>query len=55
MPVYIILITGSNREFPIKQVGAVYMDEAEAKAEVKRLNEANSFTQAYYVVRHVGK
>lgn len=53
MDVYIILI-GTVYTDQIQKVGAVYTDEAKAQAEVKRLNEANSIVQAYYVVRHVG-
>lgn len=34
-------------------IGPVYWDEAAAQAEVKRLNEANSYTRASYVRRMV--
>lgn len=52
MPVYIICVGNSSHQ--IKIIGAAYSDEAKAKAEVRRLNEANEFTRAYYVVRYIG-
>lgn len=35
--------------------GAVYLSESSARTEVKRLNEANSQTRAYYIARVVGQ
>lgn len=50
--VYVVLI-GSKILHPNTKVGACYLTEAEAKAEVKRLRAANSYTEASYVVRQV--
>lgn len=52
MAIYIICV--GDREMRLKQIGAVYTDEEKAKEEVKRLNSANAYTRAYYVVRYAG-
>lgn len=52
MAIYIICV--GDREMSLKQIGAVYTDEEKAKEEVKRLNNANAYTRAYYVVRYAG-
>ncbi|KPK49830.1 MAG: hypothetical protein AMS22_13070 [Thiotrichales bacterium SG8_50] len=50
--VYVVKIT--NKSISGETViGACYLDEAAAAAEVKRLNDANSFTRASYVRRLV--
>lgn len=50
MPVYVVVI--GDWQTSVKQVGAVYLNEDKAKAEVERLNSANMYVRSHYVVRH---
>lgn len=48
--VYIVLI-GNKRLHPRVRVGACYWTAEEAREECRRLNDANGYTDAWYVER----
>lgn len=51
--VYVVKITTKTLH-PTFTIGAVYLDEEAAKAEVHTLNAKNSYTRASYVARQLG-
>lgn len=53
MEVFIVIISTRSLH-PSFQVGPVYTTLADAAKEVDRLNEANSYTKAWWISRHIG-
>lgn len=53
LEVFIVLISTKSLHPTIK-VGAVYTSLTAATKEVDRLNEANSHTKAWWIIRHIG-
>lgn len=51
--VYVVKITTKTLH-PTFTIGAVYLDEEEAKAAAQDLNQKNSYTRASYVARQLG-
>jgi hypothetical protein len=51
--VYVVIISGGDGA--ANKVGAVYLDEQEARDEVARLQSANPWTKATYVSRQIGE
>lgn len=51
--VFIVVIETKTLHDATK-IGAVYPDRDSAQAEVERLRNANPYTKAYFVSRHVG-
>ena len=52
VPIYIILLRDPV-DYTIRSVGALYLSEKEAQAEVNRLNDASGFTSAKYIPRTI--
>lgn len=53
MDVFIVLISTKSLH-PTVKVGAVYEYMDNATEEVDRLNKANSYTKAWWIIRHTG-
>jgi hypothetical protein len=52
MDIYIIMITSKTLS-PECLAGAIYTNATDATKEVDRLQAANTFTKAWWVVRHL--